>query len=502
LRRDVLTEQTEACGNNQPVKTRSGWTQPEGGLLEAAEEPANRFRVQQMPAPSTAQKTDRFTANKPTVSTSSVPVIDVKRSQSLRKSTKSDGGREPELRGHLRNASAIVKPNDYTAPVSHRRQLSHLPSSTHSLPRSSSASTHNSRSTSAASTSGSVSNISTRSKTKAASNRVAAVCRTTSKETHITANRHAFLKDRTLPDQEQSQSQRSSLETTTAKSTSNRPTRPAFTTLQQHYTPKKPTKASTLSIIAASPTKLAKTHILSSDMIRLQTELLQLHLLHRTSAETQRQWEDSAESMLHHQYDGVVEGYRVLRFKQSKAQERIDLQALREWEAGHESRSFSEKVGLLSRTLQDLGNIDSAGGKFAQVVTSFERWLVMSEGAKELGKRRNFSDAKGTEFLESLGEGWRADVVALEMRVGSRALDLKRLGQPLEGSSLAYLVEICTTSVMQMSEELRTMREIEWEVLGREAELIRRAVDCIDPEDECEPENAKSPIRRPAWQTG
>lgn len=206
--------------------------------------------------------------------------------------------------------------------------------------------------------------------------------------------------------------------------------------------------------------------------------------------------------MLHHQYDGVVEGYRVLRFKQSKAQERIDLQALREWEAGHESRSFSEKVGLLSRTLQDLGNIDSAGGKFAQVVTSFERWLVMSEGAKELGKRRNFSDAKGTEFLESLGEGWRADVVALEMRVGSRALDLKRLGQPLEGSSLAYLVEICTTSVMQMSEELRTMREIEWEVLGREAELIRRAVDCIDPEDECEPENAKSPIRRPAWQTG
>jgi len=499
--RDVVTEQTGSGDSVKPVKTGFRWTQSEEEGPKAAEEIVSRLPVPQMLLSSTAQKTDQPTTDKNMASISSVPATDVKRSQSTRKPTNVNSIRKPEFRGHSRNTSAVVNPSEYKAPVSHRRQLSHMPSSTCSLRRPKSGSTHSRRATSAASTSGSISNISTRSKTAAASNRVAGVCLTTFKEAPSTINKHAALEKRTPTDHEQSRYQRSSFGTTTVSSISNKPTRPAFTTLQQHYTPKKSAKAPTLSMIAASPTKVANAHVLSSEMSRLQTELLQLHLLHRTSAKIQRQWEDSAESTLHHLYDDVAEGYRALRFKQGEAQERTDLQALRVWEASHDRRSFSEKMGLLSRTLQDLSNMDSEGGKFAHVVTTFERWLVMSEDAKELGQRSNSSDTQGIEFLESLGEGWRADVAALETRVASRTLDLKRLGQPLEGSSLAYLVEICSTLAAQMSEELRSMREIECEVLAREAAWVRRAVDCIDAEYECEAKNAKSAIRRGVWQT-
>lgn len=500
--RDVVTEQTESGGGVKPFKTGLRWTQSEEEVPKAAEEIVSRLPVPQMPLLSTAQKTDQPTTDKAMDSNISVAATAIKRSQSLRKPANVDGVRKPELRGHSRNTSAVVNPSEYTAPIPRRRQLSYMPSSTCSLRRPNSGSTHSSRATSAASTSGSISNISTRSKTTAASNRVAGVCLTTFKEAPSIANKHVALEKQTPTDHEQRRYQRSSFGTTTASSISNKPTRPAFTTLQQHYTPKKSAKTPTLSMIAASPTKVANAHVLSSEMSRLQTELLQLHLLHRTSAEIQRQWEDSAESTLHHVYDDVAEGYRALRFNQGKAQERTDLQALRVWEASHDRHSFSEKMGLLSRTLQDLSNMDSEGGKFARVVTTFERWLVMREDAKEVGQPSNSSDTQGMEFLESLGEGWRADVTALEMRVASRTLDLKRLEQPLEGSSLAYLVEICSTLAAQMSEELRSMREIECEVLAREAAWVRRAVDCIDAEVHCEAKNAKSVIRRGVWQTG
>lgn len=497
--RDVVTEQNESGDGVKPVKTGLRWTQSEEEVPKAAEEIVSRLPVPQMPLLSTAQKTNQPTTDKAMVSNISVAATAIKKSQSLRKPANVDGVRKPELRGHSRNTSAVVNPSQYKAPVSHSRQLSHMPSSTCSLRRPNSGSVHSSRATSAASTSGSISNISTRSKRTAASTRVAGVCL---KEAPSTTNKDAALETQTPTDHEQRRYRRSSFGTTTVSSISNKPTRPAFTTLQQHYTPKKSAKAPTLSMIAASPTKVANSHVLSSEMNRVQNELLQLHLLHRTSAEIQQQWENNAESTLLHQYQGVAEGYRTLRLKQAKAQERTDLLALKEWEASHDRHSFSEKVGLLSRTLHDLSNMDSKGGKFAHVVTTFDRWLVMSEDVKELGQRSNSSDTQGMKFLESLGEAWRADVAALEMRVASRTLDLKRLEQPLRGSSLAYLVEICSTLAAQMSEELRSMREIESEVLAREAAWVRRAVDCIDAEVDCEAKNAKSVIRRGVWQTG
>lgn len=507
VRQSYVAAQTEPSDKDRPAKVKVGWTQPGRELRIGShreEEPARRVRAPQMPLCTTEPNTDGSTDNKAIASTPTVPVTVVKRSQSLRKPTNIDGVRKPELRGHSRNASAIVKPNEYNARVARGRQSSKLPSSTYSLPQSKSGSAHNSRATSAASTSGSVSNISTRSKTKLTNNRVSDISVTTSKGAPSTAKKGATLTEQTSPDQDQSQSQRSSLERPTSKSISNQPTRPAFNTLQQHYTPKKAAKAPNPSIIAASPTKNANGNVLSSETVRLQTELLELHLLHRTSVEIQRQWEQSAQSTLHRQYEGVVERYRALKFDQNKAQEQTDLKALREWGASHDISSFSRKVELLSQTLQDLGNIDNAGGKFALVTTTFERWIALSESVQELGQSIDAGYAQGTEFLEGLGEDWWAEVLTLEMRLASRALDLKRLGQPLQGSSIAYLVGICTTLVMQMSEEFKTMREIECEVLEKQAAWIRQAIDCIgpDPEEECESGKRKLTMRKGVWQTG
>ena len=500
-----VVEPTGHGEKDQGVKAMLGWARPGGELPKGsplAEEPADPVLAPQMPLSATAFKADGPTANQTMATKTTAPAIAVKRSQSLRKPTNFDYVRKPELRGHSRNASAFVKPNGCNVPVAHRRQMSHLPSSAHSLPRPKPRSTDNSRPTSAASTGGSVlCNISTRWKTNSASNRKGGVCPTGLKESPSTAAKRLASRDQTTPDPEQSHSQRSSLDTATSKSSGNNRARPAFTTLQQHYTPKKTAKAPTLSMIAASPTKITNTNVLPAAMIRLQTELLQLHLLHRTSVEVQRQWEHSAESTLRGQYEDVVERYRALRFKQSKAQERADLEALREWAASQAGCSFPEKIELLSRTLRDLGNIHSAGGKFAHVVTTFEQWMVLSERVKQLGQRTTANDVQDLEFLESLGEGWRSEVSALEMRLASRALDLKRLGQPLEGSCLAYLVGVSTTLVKQTLEELKIMREIEGEVLAVEAIWLKTTIDSIESEDGGEPENADLVIRKGVWRT-
>ncbi|KAJ4293075.1 hypothetical protein N0V90_008357 [Kalmusia sp. IMI 367209] len=72
--------------------------------------------------------------------------------------------------------------------------------------------------------------------------------------------------------------------------------RPAFSTLQQHFTPKKTGKAHISTFLHA--TAEPANQFLAPDVISLQNELLQLCILHESSTSIQTRWELSAQQTL------------------------------------------------------------------------------------------------------------------------------------------------------------------------------------------------------------
>ena len=463
-----------------------------------AGEPEEGQRTPLKPLPTTVEKA-QGSGSKNAPSDGTAPVSAIRRSQSLQRPRRYDGAPKPEARGHSRNASAVTKANDQKDLSFHRRPISHLPSSTYPCRQPSSGSTQSSRPASVVSNRRSVSRTSERSSTTVASNKEAALRLNGHKRVPSTVTRHGGQGTQLSQDRAQLRSQRSSIGLNTSTSAVSKPARPAFSPLQQHYSPKKTSRATTLSTIAHSPTKTAP-NTLSPEAIKLQTELLQLHLLHRASAEVQQQWEQSAETKLRGQHEGVTARYREMRLAEISVQEQIDLQALKDWNARDGRPSFTEKIELLSRTIQDLRTIESAGGKYTQVVTAFERWIVLSEGVNRLAQRTDTNHGQSSSFVEGIEDGWKAEVAALKRRLTSRALDLKRLGQPLEESTLADIVAICTIMVTQMLEELKVMRDIEGEVMEREAAWVRRTVDHLDEDSGAAQDHAKSADRKAAWQ--
>jgi len=506
LARDIVIDEFDE--KHKSINAISGSGQNGGGHTadtelgkrsHYAEKSENRDRSTQAPVPVTIGKIDRSIVMHSARSNSMAPPSVVGSSQSLRKPMNYEGAPKAVSRGHARNISAIVKSNNCTASNFQRRQVSNAAASTCPPLWLNSGSNQGSRPVSAASCCSSETRTSERPSAGPPNNKGQVSCANGLKRVSSTGTKHARTDSQTPRDREQSQSQRSSLASATSRSTSNhvkKPTRPAFSTLQQQFTPKKTLKAPTASFVAVSPTKVANSNVLSSETVRLQTELLQLHLLHRSSAEVQRQWESSAESKLRRQYEVVAARHRELTLSGSKAQDRVDLLALKDWKYSGQNLELAERVQVLSRTIQELYNTGDAGGKFNHIVTSFERWIVGNERIWRMREHNDPNEPQDMEFVEDVGDCWKAEAAALERRLTSCSRDLECLGQPLEGSTLAYVVGICTTLVTQMLEELKVMRDIECEVLEREKTWVMEMIDRIDLE------SAMLGTRRAVWQSG
>ncbi|KAK0722882.1 hypothetical protein B0T26DRAFT_238814 [Lasiosphaeria miniovina] len=216
--------------------------------------------------------------------------------------------------------------------------------------------------------------------------------------------RHPRLR---APTQQQQQQQQHS---SSSSSSSNPTARPAFTTLQQHYSPAKSLapKPLTASFLAPpSPSKLPANVAASAETSRLQTELLQLHLLHRSAGPVAAQWRASARHKLAARFDRLVRAADDVARLDAGAAERRNVRALLAWQGhghGHAAADFppsllgvgaasaentgatllEHKVQTLDAVLTGLWAVAEPGGRYARAVRRFERWAERVDALAEL----------------------------------------------------------------------------------------------------------------------
>lgn len=252
--------------------------------------------------------------------------------------------------------------------------------------------------------------------------------------------------------------------------------RPAFSTLQQHFTPRKVGKAPTATFI--NPAPQAPSYSLSPETVSLQSELLQLHLLHESSVQVCRRWEISAKRSLHTKFEEVASLYGVMLENERAAQEQKNLQSLLEWSAGGSSLGIVEHIQILSEPLHELPSLVESGGRLQRLVGEFEHWLLWVQDVRSA--RQDHGRAK-TAFgtIEGLGDAWKAENATLSRKLTALARDLNRLASPTPGSSIACIIEACTSILQGVLDELQTMQKIETEVVSREKDWVENRLRVI-----------------------
>ncbi|KAF1934144.1 uncharacterized protein M421DRAFT_415194 [Didymella exigua CBS 183.55] len=252
------------------------------------------------------------------------------------------------------------------------------------------------------------------------------------------------------------------------------PARPAFSTLQQHFTPRKTGKAPTSTFLHPAP--VTTNNSLSPELITLQMDLLQLHLLHSDAAEVSKQWEASAKRTLRTKFDEVSSMYQVMLERERSSQEQKNLQALLEWTGGKASGSLVKHIQVLSGPLHELPSLTQNGGRFQRHVAAFEQWVLWVEEVRAARQDRVEGDMGS---IEGLGDEWQSENAALMRKLTCFARDMSGLAQPGAGSSIATIVSCCESLLDGLLEELRTMQTIEVDVVEKEKEWVETRLQGI-----------------------
>ncbi|CAI6335851.1 unnamed protein product [Periconia digitata] len=250
--------------------------------------------------------------------------------------------------------------------------------------------------------------------------------------------------------------------------------RPAFSTLQQHFTPRKTAKAAT-STFFHPPPDVSAAH-LPQEVILLQSELLQLHLLHASSAQTSRQWELSAQESLRGRFDEVASLYRVMREYERNEMEQKNIQALRELNGAASFSGLAKHLQALSGPLNEAPALLDSGGRYHDVLRQFQEWMRHVE---EIWSLRNSSSSGGlseTGSIESLDDWWKEENQVLTRKLTSFLRDLDSLQPPTSESSIAYIVTVCKQLLEGMVAELKTMQSIHADVVAKEEMWVE---DCL-----------------------
>ena len=249
--------------------------------------------------------------------------------------------------------------------------------------------------------------------------------------------------------------------------------RPAFSAMQQHFSPKQSIQPDP-STVSSQP--VGKDETPSADIFNLQMELAQLHLLHRSVFSVQVQWKQSAKGSFEHRFNSLYERHTELKDVARQQQTLINQLSLVQWAQGRSGAQITEKAQLLSHNVSDICSLLSSEGKYSRILGIFESWFAEAlriRGQRETCGRETRRDL---DFIEGIGDGWKAEAMVLERELTYSARDLESFGEVQDTSSLCRLMSMYRKLMVGLLEELDLIQWIENEIMTQETLWIENTI--------------------------
>lgn len=216
----------------------------------------------------------------------------------------------------------------------------------------------------------------------------------------------------------------------------------------------------------------------------MQTELLQLHLLHRDADSVATSWHASAKQRLGQRFAELARREEEVSRGEAEVEEARNLAALMAWGGG---RGLDGKIQVLDAVLSGVWSLGEPNGRYARVVRKFEKWTDQTRRAVEArrvdGGLGALMDDDEVGFVTELDPAWKDEVSSMARKLDSWRRQLGQLGsgvfdgdqgEELKPCSLARLLSGCRSQVHGMLAELDLMEQIERDALAQETAWIRR----------------------------
>ena len=247
----------------------------------------------------------------------------------------------------------------------------------------------------------------------------------------------------------------------------------ALSGMQQHLSAKRIMQADS-STLSSQPTCSDATP--SGDIFHLQMELAQLHLLHRSAFPVQIQWEKSARGSLEYQFNVLYERHIELKEVAHQQQTLMNQFSLVQWSQGRSRAQIAEKVQLLSHNVSDICNLLELDGKQSHILQIFESWFTQALRVRGQRESNGQKSGRDLDFVEGIGDGWKAEAMVLEREMTYSARDLEGFGEVSSLSSLGRLLSTYRKLVSGLLEELDMIQWIENEIMAQETSWIESTI--------------------------
>jgi hypothetical protein len=254
--------------------------------------------------------------------------------------------------------------------------------------------------------------------------------------------------------------------------------RPTFSTFQQHYSPAKPAlpkpPVPTSKFAKAAP-NFEQDASVPFDVALQQIELLQLSLLHETSAQTTRQYTDDAKRKLGKKHAKLRKDLEAVCAAETAQQKVANLKALQAW--CPDPSLLAGNLQTLARVHKDVVAITHPESRYTELLHVFEDWADSAE-------KRITSPSGG--FVEPLPGPWREAHASTALKIRSLQREMSALPPLPEqnadaevDTSLRVILSSCRSLVDGILRELDVMGKLEKELLGQESARIDGAVGAL-----------------------
>ncbi|MCJ1378211.1 hypothetical protein MMC17_001307 [Xylographa soralifera] len=256
-----------------------------------------------------------------------------------------------------------------------------------------------------------------------------------------------------------------------------KPERPAFSALQQEF--------GTREAPREFHSRLHHNHNgvtidrLSPEALASNLELLQLHMLHRSSFATKVQWESSAEKYYRSRFRELVSDHESMTDRERILQEQVNASAIIAWGSGTDNVSIGTKIQKLSRILNDVVEISDPSGQYTCLLNSFEHWYSNASRIRQLRGRRGSIHSHVEKTLEGIGDGWKAEAENLRSKLLAYQEELIFLGEAHPKSDLIRCLDAVLGVLTNMLEELDVIQAIETQLLREEKNWLRDSLGQI-----------------------
>ncbi|TKA82974.1 hypothetical protein B0A55_01551 [Friedmanniomyces simplex] len=282
------------------------------------------------------------------------------------------------------------------------------------------------------------------------------------------------------------------------------PSRPSFSTYQQHYSPAK--SALPKPPVPASrhgrPTTQAPEEDTAPtfEIQKQQNELLSLSLLHQAAQRTLQEYTTSAHRKLGRKQARLRKESESLLALENEQLRVASLMALEAW--CPDPAVLAENLQVASRIYAELSTLSESSGRYGQLVSQFENW---TEGAEVVLSGRD-GEAR---FVEALPQEWHKMHTSLALRLRTLQRDLGVLPPAPRGkddgarqaSGLRVLLESCEGLLGGMLKELELMSKLERGILQREKGRVEDEVKGIRLDGADAGLGLKGKQWVPAWQS-